>query len=91
LKSGLEHQIFWRVAGDEKFRKQDRIGFGVSRLGARRTRQSEIAFNIPQNGVQLGQSKAETGGRSGHGLRLTDPITLGNGDHLIARCRKSVR
>ena len=72
LEGRLEHQILWRIAGDEQFRKSDDVGAVARGLRARFARQLQIAGDVADDGVELRHGNGETIGRAlGHGDDLS--------------------
>ena len=62
LESGLEHQVFRRIAGDEQFGKGDDIAAVARRLRPRLAGKLQIAGNVADDRIELGNRDGQTVG-----------------------------
>ncbi len=59
LEGRLQHQVFRRVAGDKEFRERHEIGARGGCRVSRRPRLLEVAVNIADYGIKLGDGDAD--------------------------------
>ena len=59
LEGGLQHQVLRRVAREHQFRGQHQLGALLLRLGARRPHLGEVAGNVADPGIELGERDLE--------------------------------
>ena len=77
-KGGLQDEIFRRIARNEEFGEHDEIGPVPRGIGPRLAGSRQVAGNVADDGVDLGNRDAETVGRLGHCNRLARPYGAGN-------------
>src|SRR5262249_22780415 len=78
LKGRLKHEIFRWIAGDEQFRKGNKVGAVARGLRARLARTLQITGYISDRGIKLRHGNSETIGRAlVHGQALTPDYPVG--------------
>ncbi len=68
-ESRLQHQVFRRIAGDEQFGEDDKVGLLPRGIGPRLARQPQITGDIADGGVQLRDRNSQCLGRIRHVMR----------------------
>ena len=59
LEGRLQHQVLRRIAGEHQLRRQHQLGALLLRLGARGTHLGEVAVDIADLGIELGERDLE--------------------------------
>ena len=79
LEGRLEHQVLRRIAGDEQFRQDHEVGAEAGGLGARFAGLLQVAVDVADHGIELGDRNADCIGQvSCHGCRCSPPASAGN-------------
>ena len=71
-KRRLQHQVFRRIAGDEELGEEHQVGALAGGVRPRLARLGEIAGNVADGRIELGDGDAQDvgSGLSGHGERV---------------------
>ena len=69
LEGRLQHQVLRRIAGEHQFRRQHQLGALLLRLGARGAHLGEVAVDIADLGIELGERDLE-------GIRHDEPLPI---------------